>query len=200
MIGFASVGITYDIPPEINYISENYSEEYKINEVDKINSDSILYLSENDIKKFTKLPIIESGISAEQKQLLEKQKNHLKEIMIAGDSWSEENIPGPNSKVITRVEYIINELANYYIFSDRITQTVEEGICMVFFHADKTMFFEIYNDGELGYIIEDRINKRILRNENVININESIKKISSFFHLNYEISKTTYKKGEEYYT
>ncbi|MDA3892585.1 MAG: hypothetical protein PF517_13050 [Salinivirgaceae bacterium] len=99
----------------------------------------------------------------------------------------DENIEPPTINVIEKATQLINCLAPKGIFPDNITTSAEEGICLSFGNGDETMFFELYNNGELGYIIENKIDKAIVENEDVLSLSESQIIVEDFYN-KYEIS------------
>lgn len=92
----------------------------------------------------------------------------------------EEGINLPNSEAISNTKRIINELIISNHIPDSIRITVEEGISLNFKKGNQMMYFEVYNNGELGYIIEDRIKLRIVNNQDVSTIDQAINVITDF--------------------
>lgn len=71
----------------------------------------------------------------------------LSDIKELGSNWHYENIPCPNSKVLTDARIILERLYDQYgILPARITQSIEEGIYIEFVNGSKVIL-EIYNDG-----------------------------------------------------
>lgn len=73
----------------------------------------------------------------------------------------------------------ILKLINLGYYPHRINY-LEEGTCYEYKHENKKLYLELYNDGEIGYIIEDFINKEILENEDIYE-EEIIPCIQKFF-------------------
>jgi uncharacterized protein YfkK (UPF0435 family) len=92
----------------------------------------------------------------------------------------DENIDQPNELALNYSYQLINELAKGNIFPDKLSTSVEEGICVKFKNKRKILYFEIYNTGELGYIIEDLSSHKTIENEDVFSIDEIVKKINEF--------------------
>ena len=92
----------------------------------------------------------------------------------------DENIAHPNEVAINFSYQLIYELADKNIFPDKLNSSVEEGICIKFKNKRKILYFEIYNTGELGYIIEDLSSHKSIENEDVFSIDEMVKKINDF--------------------
>lgn len=49
-----------------------------------------------------------------------------------------------------------------------------EGLCFYFKKENYNVYLEIYADLEMGYIVEDWINKKIITNVDIVNINDFI--------------------------
>jgi hypothetical protein len=49
------------------------------------------------------------------------------------------------------------------------------GICFQFNKKESIIYFEFYNDGEMGYIIEDSINHQIIDNQDINDFEEFLK-------------------------
>ncbi len=123
-------------------------------------------------------------LTAIQEKFLMQQQLIIKEIENISNSWDEENIiPGPNKKSIELTLEIINNLAVQNIHPNRITPSVEEGMCLTFNNNNRILYFELYNDGDIGYIIEDIKFNRIIENEDVNSTTEVLNKISHFFEI-----------------
>lgn len=58
-------------------------------------------------------------------------------------------------------------LENNNIKSDRINLLPHGGVCFIFKKRGMNIYFEIYNDGENGYLIENPLNKKIIANEDI---------------------------------
>jgi hypothetical protein len=61
----------------------------------------------------------------------------------------------------------INNLIGNNITPDRITPSAEGGICFVFSNNKIATYFEIYNNGEMGYISEDIDKSIIIENKDI---------------------------------
>lgn len=108
--------------------------------------------------------------------------NKVDEIYKMRDSIREEyDFNPPNDYVINYSKnFIKNLFNNVKIPPDRITPSAEEGLCFVFKKGNKVLYFEIYNDKEMGYIIEDEKRKIIIDNKNVSSEEDIIKVLLSF--------------------
>lgn len=92
----------------------------------------------------------------------------------------DENIQQPNDLSINYSLQTIYKLADLNIFPEKLIPSVEEGICMNFKNKEQILYFEIYNSGELGYIIEDTKQNRTLENEDVSTIDDMVNRIKDF--------------------
>lgn len=106
----------------------------------------------------------------------------LKILEAQGDKWDEEySTPGPNNFAIQSTTRLLTELSVSNLFPYRITQSVEAGICIQFKGGDQIFYAEIYNDGDIGYIIEDTKRKSELGNESLGSIDALRKAIVKFY-------------------
>jgi hypothetical protein len=125
---------------------------------------------------------ISDNFSTIKSFLVQQNYQKLHDIQDLGDSWSgDENIKGPEDFVIEFANYIIDELSKINIFPDRITPSAEEGLCLVFNNNGNTFYFEIYNDGDMGYIIEHRKEKKILENEDIEDLQILYDRLENFY-------------------
>lgn len=87
----------------------------------------------------------------------------------------------PNKEVINKAIYLIHSLSSENIFPKEITTTVEEGICLIFESKTFTLYLELYNYGEIGYMLENTKNEELIENEIFISLSEVRSKISQLF-------------------
>jgi len=92
----------------------------------------------------------------------------------------DEKINQPNELSFNYTFQTINKLADWNIFPDKLIPSVEEGICLNFKNKGKVLYFEIYNSGDLGYIIEDTYLHQTTENEDVPSIDDMVTKIKDF--------------------
>lgn len=112
---------------------------------------------------------------------LDKWTTHLNNLIEAEDEYlTEENIDKPNSFAINSTYQVILELSRINIFPEKLSTSAEEGICLTFKNNDKILYFEIYNSGELGYIIEDSLKCQIIENEDVYTTEDIVSIVSDF--------------------
>lgn len=82
-------------------------------------------------------------------------------------NWKDQGIDIPNSISIALSELIIKSLYKDKLVPFRITASAEGGICLVFKNKTAALYLEVYNDGEIGFIVEDFIEKKILQNSEI---------------------------------
>lgn len=138
-------------------ILETYSDETILNE-----KNSIFNMSDQDFFRETWIKKLEDIKSSSEAYLID------------------DFIEMPNELAINYAYQLIMQLSELNIFPDKLSASADEGICMKFQNKSRNLFFEVYNNGELGYIIEDVYNSRIVENEDVYSIKEISYKINDF--------------------
>lgn len=94
--------------------------------------------------------------------------NRLYDIRANRETWEEEEgVAAPSDEVIDKSLILIHDLVSNELVPIRISPTVEEGICFVFRKGDEQLYLELYNDNEIGLIIENPKTKTILANESI---------------------------------
>jgi len=101
-------------------------------------------------------------------------------VEIDKDFYNQENIALPNKFAFNNLKKTLKYLLINNIIPYKISPSVEEGICIVLKNKNKKLHFEIYNDGDMGYIIEDYINKKIISNKDFNSIKDAIHDIVKF--------------------
>lgn len=129
---------------------------------EKINTQP-LENNEDFISKYNELEVIISRIATTKNNIFD------------------DDISNPSEDVVQKTFSFVNSLKKYFLFPDKINPSVEEGICLTFENGNYVLHFEIYNDGDLGYIIEDRINKEVVENEDVETLDQMINRINKFY-------------------
>jgi hypothetical protein len=119
--------------------------------------------------------------SITRKYFVDKLTERLNFLQAHQDAFlSDEYIQQPNDLSINYSLQTIHKLADLNIFPEKLIPSVEEGICMNFKNKEQILYFEIYNSGELGYIIEDIKQNRTLENEDVSTIDDMVNRIKDF--------------------
>lgn len=156
-----------------NVDDKNFS--YRINkgynekEFDIIES---IYKSKLYSNSDTELPFIIQEVNTTTKSDTEKKYSMIADLTQKVDrfnNWSDEDIPiGPSDEVLNSVKEILPELINKNLIPFRITPSIDEGLCLVFSKLNKIVYLEYYNDGDIGLISEDSLNKKILENIDLV--------------------------------
>jgi hypothetical protein len=63
---------------------------------------------------------------------------------------------------------------------DRINR-IEDGVCFTYRNGEEILYLEIYDDKEMGYIIENKKKKKIIENTNVTTAEEMINVLRKFY-------------------
>lgn len=123
----------------------------------------------------------EKNIDFEREIINQQLLKQIINIEIIGNEWSDENIKGPNEFVIAYAKGLIPQMVVNDLIPFRVTQSIEEGISFVFKNDNKLFYLEIYNDNEIGILIEDYYNKIILKNKELQNYEEIFDELNNFF-------------------
>ena len=83
----------------------------------------------------------------------------------------------PNKTVEKNYNNFIQQLNENNLTADRISLLLDGGVCFLF-KKNNNIYFEIYNDGQMGFIIEDPINKKIIENKDINNFKQIIQKLN----------------------
>ncbi len=186
MIAFADLDIQYDKRIELN---QGVLIEHLI-KVDKVKVDSpSTYLPKFDelnsytIDSNSDTLIKSDNLTDLQKQLLEIKRDSLLEIVRSSMKWADENsVQKPTDEVFDRGFALLKKLAEKNIFPDRMSPSIEEGLCLNFRNNELVIYLELYNDGDIGYLVEDVKNKKIVENEDVDSIMAVIERVQEFFN------------------
>lgn len=126
--------------------------------------------------------LIQSFSFDKKQSLVEKAILQLNETINFDSKYFEsEEISLPNEKAKNYATLLIEELSQKNIYPVKISTLAEEGILFSFKNKSHNMFFEIYNDGDVGYIIEDYILKKVIDNKDCFSFTEAIADIESFY-------------------
>lgn len=179
---FTNQGVTYEDPPRMEIIDDLLlpsSYEYK----KPLPNHYYFFELNNDINiDSLKHPETMFDLNKNQQYFLSKALNQL-HLTIEKDATllNNEGITLPNEKVIDFACQLIKDLASKNIFPNNIATSAEEGLCLIYTKSNKSLYFELYNDGDLGYIIEDSKNKLVIENEDVNSLSEVEDTIFSFY-------------------
>ena len=90
---------------------------------------------------------------------------HIDKLKLYGVEWVDEDIEiGPTDDVLETVRNLIPKLVYNDLIPFRIAPSIDEGVCLAFQKDSILVYIEFYNDGDIGMIAEDFIDKRILEN------------------------------------
>ena len=81
-------------------------------------------------------------------------------------------------KTVNKIKPIIHDLVHNDLIPTRIAPTLDNSICLLIQKNDLSCYLEFYDDGDIGFIIEDRKTKKVIANEDVLleNLIKSLKK------------------------
>jgi hypothetical protein len=92
-----------------------------------------------------------------------------------------EGVNLPNEKARNYAIMLIEKLGEKSIVPTKISTLADEGISFNFKNKSQNMFFEIYNDGDVGYIVEDTLLKKVLDNKDCYSFTDAIDGIERFY-------------------
>ncbi|MCB1189006.1 MAG: hypothetical protein KDK90_01130 [Leptospiraceae bacterium] len=157
------------VPSTINYREEENDKEHT-----KIYTDNYFLFTNEYINK---IQLNEENDFKDQKIIEYKEKlNNIKKI-----DFDSEGLEPPSEKIFIEANGLIEKLVEKDFFMSRISESVEGGLCFYFNHGTKILYFEVYNDGEKGYIVEDTFNKKILNNRDISSYEELFIELENFF-------------------
>lgn len=124
----------------------------------------------------------EETLSQDQQDIIQEIiKDLFKAIEFDKEYLEEEGLELPNKEIINKTIHLIYLLSTANIFPKEITTTVEEGICLIFKNKSYHLYLELYNHGEIGYMLENSENKELIENEIYVSLSDVKSKISQLF-------------------
>jgi hypothetical protein len=139
-------------------------------------SDTNIDLPES--KKTTSGEVI---LGSEQSLIFENLVTNLKQAIRQDEEYlREEGAEQPAERVFMKTVNLVRDLAYYNIFPYDLTTTIEGGLCLIFKNEEQRLFLELYNDGDIGYIIEDIKTRNLLENIDLDSISATINRIRKF--------------------
>lgn len=121
-------------------------------------------------------------LDKKQKYLYDLYANKLNEsISKESEYLIHEKIEIPNTEVKDFALNVIYFLTYHAIYPDKLTTTVEGGICLIFNNNSERLYLELYNDGGIGYIIENITSKILIENEDLHSLDEIINRLKRFY-------------------
>jgi hypothetical protein len=124
-----------------------------------------------------------NNLNRTEQIVLDRNKSIINEIANGINPWESEGVKSPNLFSINNTNRLLMLLADKKIFNYKISQSIEEGIMVSFKNNSQRLYFEIYNDGQFGYIIEDFRQKSILENKDVDTLEDFAYRVSQFLNL-----------------
>ena len=199
---FATEGIEYERQPELYPELENVDQVYgELIEIDIIGTNSESFSDECQSAAYFNLESATTTNEIKNKPseidyiknfFLKKAINRLNSILeLDAEYFHSESIELPNDKVIDNTFRLLRLLAVKSIFPNKISTSVEEGICLKFKKNQLVLFLELYNSNEIGYLIENTLKHEILGNEDIASVDEGVSIIIDFF-TDYAFPKTSY--------
>ncbi len=151
-------------------IEENYSDfKYYLTNLDLT---SLIVKKNNEVNK--------NNLGDIEMLVLNKYLGRIELIREEGIKLLEDGVSPPNEWVLNMSKKLILELSEFEITSYNIEPSYDEGIAFVFKNNSQKMYLEIYNEGQIGYIIEDYQKKVIIENQDVKSIFEAKNRIRKF--------------------
>mgnify|MGYP006280603053 FL=1 len=134
----------------------------------------------NDYMKDVYIP--DETLSQEQQNVIQEIiKDLFEAIEFDKEYLEEEGLELPNKEVINKAINLIYLLSNEDIFPKETTTTVEEGICLIFEDESFHLYLELYNHGEIGYMLENSKTNELIENEIYVSLSDVKSKISQLF-------------------
>jgi hypothetical protein len=125
---------------------------------------------------------LNDDLSANQKFFLDESIRKLHTtIELDKEYFRKEMVEIPTERVINETQQLLTILAHNTLFPERIATSIEGGICLIFKNAQNKLYLEIYNSGDLGYIIEDSFRNKLVENEDLVSLFEASERITNFY-------------------
>lgn len=141
------------------------------------------YLTNSDLTSLTvnqKEEIIMCNLEDKEMLRLNNYLNQIELIRRTSFYLLDEGVNPPNEWALDKSKELIFELLKLKISYYQIEPSYDEGIAFIFKNTVQKMYLEIYNDGQIGYIIEDYQKKSILENNDVKSIYEAKNRVKKF--------------------
>jgi hypothetical protein len=158
------------------YISWSIAND-EIKEMDPISSQGVI-----NSELYTTEHFFEKKLNAFEREVVNQKTEAILKLAAEDSDWTRDGILPPNDFVVSSTIAIVENLAFKGIFDFKISPSIEEGIVLTFKERTKKLYFELYNDEQFGYIIEDLKNNQVLENRNVDSIDHITEVISEFVH------------------
>lgn len=134
-------------------------------------------LLENSSNAISKDLLIE--LSSYDERLIIKHQQ-LEKASKSGSFFKDLEINAPNEWVVSKGKTLIGWLTSLNVFDYVILPSADEGVTFKFRNNNRNLYVEIYNDKQIGYIIEDCLKKRIISNQDLFEVNSAVLVIKKF--------------------
>lgn len=112
---------------------------------------------------------------------LEEIIKKMHETILIEDGYLEnENEEIPSIEIIQKTTELLTQLSVLDIYPERVNTSIDGGMCLIFEKLPLRLFLELYNNNEIGYIIEEINLKRLIENEEIKTLEETKNKIVNF--------------------
>ncbi|MDZ7777256.1 MAG: hypothetical protein U5L09_17400 [Bacteroidales bacterium] len=116
-----------------------------------------------------------------QRKIYEEKISRINNIIAHDEQYFEkENIALPNNVALETYKNLIFELSLINISRFNMSTSIEEGICLTFQNVDNRMYLELYNDGDIAYLIENTNSGALIKSEDLSSIDQAIKLVLEF--------------------
>jgi hypothetical protein len=128
------------------------------------------------VKKDNESEIETRFISSTNNIVLEKIESRIFNRLSFPSHWAGDDVVPPNmASKVKAFEICRNLFENHTLIPDRIACTKEEGVFLAFDtnSGERTLVIEIYNDLEVGLLVNDNVEKRVLFSEEITDLDFS---------------------------
>jgi hypothetical protein len=111
-----------------------------------------------------------SQVNTKGKSVLEKIESRILNSLRFPAHWAEEGVAEPNMACKLKANEICKQVFEIYEkMPDRIAPTKEEGVFIAYDSpsGNRTLFIEVYNDLEAGFLLNDNERKQIITSDDI---------------------------------
>lgn len=138
-------------------------------------------LADEDTSVFVTLK--QNELSKYQEFIFDKTINDLYVTIENLRSYYDSNgIELPTEENLDKSIKLIKDFISQNILPSKVSTSIEEGVSIVFKKNRLAMHLELYNDGDIGYIIEDVKKRKLLENKVVSGLEEIVKRVNNFYN------------------
>jgi hypothetical protein len=88
----------------------------------------------------------------------------------------------PNDCAIKNFFMTLNQLAQKDVYPDRVSPSIEGGMYACFKRDGHTMHMEMYNDGDMGCIVEGSVSNAVVANVDFETVDAMVGYVVGFLH------------------